>query len=75
MTRSSRLVNICHLVINEHGPIFAEVIELLRDNLQALGLNVTVSVNGMRTNRINLLVGHLLFLPETMVGRILGKTI
>ena len=72
MTRSSSLVNICHLVINEHGPIFAEVIALLRDNLQALDLNVTVSVNEMRTNRINLLVGHLLFLPETMVGRILG---
>ena len=74
MTRSSRLVNICHLVINKHGPIFAEVIELLRANLKALGLEVTVSVNEMRTNRINLLVGHLLFLPETMVRRILGKT-
>jgi hypothetical protein len=55
-------VNLTHIVINEHGPIFADVIELLRDALGRLGHSVRATVNGFVPDRLNILVGHTVFL-------------
>lgn len=55
-------VNIVHTVVNEHGPIFAELIDLLADSLEQLGHPVEVSVNRLVGDRLNLLVGATVFL-------------
>jgi hypothetical protein len=55
-------VNITHFVVNEHGPIFAELIELLADALGQLGHRVKVTTNSLIAGRLNILVGHTAFL-------------
>src|SRR5947207_3055934 len=58
-------INIVHVVINEHGPIFAELIDLLTDSLQRLGLRVQLTTNRIQADALNLFVGHTAFLsPE-----------
>jgi hypothetical protein len=55
-------IHIVHVVINEHGPIFAELIELLSESLRYLGVEVSVATNDLRNDRPNLLVGATCFL-------------
>src|SRR5262245_11092759 len=55
-------VNIAHMVINEHGPIFADLIELLTAMLQELGVEVVCTRHGLVKGRLNVLVGHTVFL-------------
>jgi hypothetical protein len=56
-------VNIAHLVVNEHGPIFADLIELLTSSLQELGLSVRYSPNCLNQARLNVLIGHTVCFP------------
>jgi len=58
-------VNITHIVINEHGPIFAELIELLADAVGCLGRPVEVTTNQLMADRLNILVGHTAFLSPS----------
>jgi hypothetical protein len=55
-------VNITHVVIDGHGGIFAEMIELLADALGRLGHTVGVTTNQLVADRLNVLVGHTVFL-------------
>jgi hypothetical protein len=57
-------VNIVHLIINDHGPIFAELIDLLTEALTRLGASVTKTVNHLYNDRLNLLIGHTVFLQR-----------
>jgi hypothetical protein len=55
-------INIVHTVVNEHGRIFDDVIELLVDCLDKIGLKAHRSTNHFDTNRLNLVIGHTAFL-------------
>lgn len=55
---TSKRVNIVHVVVNEHGPIFDDLIELLTDVLQQAGVEVSRSTNQLIKGMPNLLVGH-----------------
>ena len=57
-------INIIQVVINQHGPIFAELIELLTHSLQRLGFGVKHSKNQLDDKRLNLIVGATAFLKE-----------
>lgn len=57
-------VNIVHIVINEDGAVFDELIELITDCLEQLGHSVRRSTNTFDANRLNLLIGHTAFLKE-----------
>ncbi len=65
-------MNIAHVIINEHGAIFAELIELLADCLRRLGLSPRRSVNRLSTEDMNLLVGHTAFLSPANYAAIRG---
>jgi hypothetical protein len=56
-------VNIAHMVINDHAPIFADLIELLTAMLQELGLSVRYSSNRLCRGRLNVILGHTVCLP------------
>jgi hypothetical protein len=58
-------INIVHTVVNEHGRIFDDVIELLIDCLEGLGRKVQRSVNHFDTKKLNLVVGHTAFLNKS----------
>jgi hypothetical protein len=66
-------INIVHLVVNEHGPIFADVLDLLEDVLGQIGVPVRRSVNRLERRWLNLLVGHTMFVPEEELRRIRGS--
>jgi hypothetical protein len=58
-------VNITHIVINDHGHIFAELVEILVDSFRKLGLRTEVSANRLQADCLNVFVGHTVFLkPE-----------
>src|SRR5439155_2728659 len=57
-------VNIAHMVINAHGPIFADLIELLTHSLQQLGLHVLNTPNSLFRDRLNIIIGHTVCLQE-----------
>jgi len=57
-------VHIHQVVIDQFGPIFAELIELLTDCLQRLGVEVSHAPNVTREDRPNLIVGATCFLAE-----------
>ncbi|MEA2990431.1 MAG: hypothetical protein QOG83_3142 [Alphaproteobacteria bacterium] len=62
-------VNIAHAVINRHAPIFHELIELLSDCLQQIGIRVSHTVNQLYPDRPNVIVGHTMFLaPQIFAG-------
>lgn len=64
-------VNIVHIVVNEHGGIFDDLIELLMDCFQQLGLSVRRSTSNFDSNQFNLVVGHTAFLHQTDYDAIL----
>src|SRR5689334_8188688 len=66
-------VNIAHMVINEHAPIFADLIELLTSSLQELGLSVRYSPNRLNRARLNLLIGHTVFFPPERFAALLNS--
>lgn len=59
-----RGVNICHIETNNHGRIFAEFIELLKQTLAEIGIDTLTSKNQLSGDRLNILVGHTAFLPD-----------
>jgi hypothetical protein len=63
-------VNIAHMVINEHAPIFADLIELLTAALQELSLEVLYTRHGLVKGRLNVLIGHTVFLTPAAFGAI-----
>ena len=52
------------IVINEHSPIYFELIELLTFTLRELGHTVTITENQMASGPVNLLVGATAFLTQ-----------
>jgi len=66
-------INIVHLVVNEHGPIFADVLELLEDVIGQIGIPVRRSVNRLERRWLNLLVGHTMFIPPEQLRHIIGS--
>jgi hypothetical protein len=67
-------INISHVVINEHGPMFADFIDFLTDCLQICGLRVSRTVSVLHPGRLNLIVGHTIFLPQEVLARIRTQT-
>jgi hypothetical protein len=62
-------VNIAHMVINAHAPIFADLIELLTSSFQELGLSVRYSQNSLNRDRLNVVLGHTVaFRPEWLAA-------
>jgi hypothetical protein len=57
-------VNIVLIAQNEHLAIFNELIELLADCFEQLGLGVRRTTNGFLTGWINVVVGATAFLPK-----------
>jgi len=57
-------INIVHTVMNEHGAVFDDVIELVIDCLEQLGLKVHRSTNHFDGKKLNLVIGHTAFLNE-----------
>jgi len=55
-------INIVHAVVNEHGGIFDDLIDLLVDCLEQLGHKVQRSTNHFDAKRLNLVIGHTAFL-------------
>lgn len=55
---TNRYVNIVHVVVNEHGPIFADLIALLTDSLEQGGYQVSHSTNKLINDSLNIIVGH-----------------
>jgi hypothetical protein len=69
-------VNIVHIIINDHRQIFDELIELLTDCFEQLGLSVKTTTKRFDADRLNLLVGHTAFLRErefNIIRQSLGK--
>ncbi len=57
-------INIVHTVMNEHGGIFGDVIELLIDCFEQLGVKVHQSTNHFVNRTLNVVVGHTAFLNK-----------
>jgi hypothetical protein len=63
-------VNVAHAVINEHGPIFYELIELVIECLQRIGIQASRAVNEVNPDWLNVIVGHTMFLAPTTFAAI-----
>jgi hypothetical protein len=68
MARSG--VNIARVVGHEHGSIFAELVELLADALRQLGTSVHFTTNSLDADRLNVLIGATVFLPQEVFTEI-----
>lgn len=68
----AKRINICHAVMNEHGGIFNEMIELLSDCLRSIGVRVTCKVNQYDPDRLNIFIGQTTFLPADFFAKIKG---
>jgi hypothetical protein len=55
-------INIVRPVINKTTPIFDALITLMSEHLASCGNRVTVSVNEPRLEKMNIFVGHAMFL-------------
>jgi hypothetical protein len=66
-------VNIVHVVINEHGRIFDDLIDLLTDCLVQLDVPVRRSTSHFDSTQLNLVVGHTAFLSPTDYPAIASK--
>lgn len=64
-------INIVHTVVNEHGRIFDDVIELLTDCFESLGRKVQHSINHFESSKLNLIIGHTAFLNENAFAEII----
>jgi predicted O-linked N-acetylglucosamine transferase (SPINDLY family) len=60
-------INIAHIITNEHGPIFSELIDLLADAFRQLGIDVIVSQNQVLKERLNIVVGSTVCLPAEKI--------
>jgi SEC-C motif len=63
-------VNVSHTVVNEHGPIFHELIELIVESLRSSGIQVSCTTNTVFNDQINVLVGHTIVLPPDSLTRL-----
>jgi len=63
-------LNISHVVVNEHGPMFADFIEFLSESLERLNVRTSRTVSIIHPAQLNLLVGHTMFLPLDVFARI-----
>lgn len=57
-------INIAHIVINQHGPIFADLIDLLSESFRCLHFDSIISQNQLYEDRLNILVGGTCFLSS-----------
>jgi len=69
-----RNVNIVHAVINEHAPIFYELIELIIDSLRSKGVQVSRTTNQVYPDQLNIIVGHTMFLSPNSFTEIRNVT-
>jgi hypothetical protein len=67
-------VNITHVVVNEHGPIFYELIDLTVDALRDSGVKTDQGVNQVSPDKLNLIIGHTVFLPPNIFSEIRSQT-
>ena len=63
-------VNISHAVINEHGPIFNELIELIIECLRSGGVQTSYTTNQLVPDRLNVIVGPTIFLSPEVLTKI-----
>ena len=62
---TNKQINIVHVIVNEHGAIFADLIDLLTDALLQAGFQVRHSRNQMIQGMVNIIIGHTFVLkPE-----------
>jgi hypothetical protein len=65
-----RSLNIVHAVVNEHGAIFNELIEIVSESLQNNGVVVSRTTNKIIANQINLFIGATIALPQELFKRL-----
>jgi hypothetical protein len=70
----TKQLNIVHVAVNEHAPIFYELIELVSNCLQAAGIKVTCTTNVIDPDHLNVIVGHTIVLPPELFQRIHKQT-
>jgi hypothetical protein len=67
---TKRRINLVHVIINEHGPIFAELIDMLVDAFRQMHIETVVSRNQLCRDRLNIIIGHTAFLAAGNVREI-----
>ncbi len=68
MSIQNLLIN--HTTINQHAPIFHELIELLTSCLKQLGYEVGCAINRVQPDCVNVIIGHTMFLPPDQLANI-----
>lgn len=68
-----RRINIAQIVINEHGPIFSDLIALLTNAFSHLHVDVTTTVNQLYNDRLNLIVGATCFLSDETLTSVMSS--
>jgi len=63
-------INIIHVIVGSCGPIFCELIDILYDSLEQLGVEVSRTTNNFIGQSINVFVGSTLFFPESFFRQI-----
>jgi hypothetical protein len=63
-------LNIVHTVMNEHGNMFNELIELVIGCLLSTGIDVTHTTNHLFSDRLNVIIGSAIFLPSETLAMI-----
>jgi hypothetical protein len=63
-------VNISHRVINAHGAIFHELIDLIIDCLKGGGIQVAHTTNRVIPDLLNVIIGSTIFLPSETLTKI-----
>jgi hypothetical protein len=67
-------VNLLHIRINEHSPIFSELLELLEDSLRQLGVSVFRTTNEVVLNCTNVVIGHTCFLTPRQFEKLVTRS-
>lgn len=68
--RPIKTVNIVHAVINEHGSMFDELIELVVDCLTGAGIQANRTTNHVVPDQLNIIIGSTVFFPPDSLARI-----
>jgi hypothetical protein len=65
-----RSLNIVHAVVNEHGAIFDELIDIVSESLEKNGVVVSRTTNKVVANQINLFIGATIALPQDLLKQL-----
>jgi len=61
-------INIAHIVVNQHAPIFDDLIALTIDGLKSSSSRVTSSMNRLAKDQLNLVIGYTFAFPRSAFG-------